>query len=339
MNWRIASLLIVVAFRLYSEENFAAIKEFGVDKGPPIDSGFFFFKGKYEKPPYVIERRGLDILINDRLVSPGSEWPLFDPAVKEDPGDPPAGSSPLDDAPKGTDPRQGYWPRKTRYLEQKFGNEKAWAMMLELYRKCPRIREASEGKNPGQIQIVDDNGRKVRLLLESFEPAVSREELLDQRNSAMKSYASRLTANDLLDVDHGYELIVPAPHSFKALEILNSTPDYLKKLDALKNAGLIPNPNEHDLLLIREFTPDPAIAERLGRLKEPKDPPPVPRKVPESPKGEESGLEKISEPPASASPRSLGSLPAGMRSWTPWLACGLVMLAAILWLIRRTMTK
>ena len=94
------------------------VTQFGVERSESLSEGFLFREGKYVPSPYVVERRGLTVCVNGIVIYKGHEWPPFDERVEEDPGDPPAGSSPLDPAPAGVDPRNTYWARKARYLRQ-----------------------------------------------------------------------------------------------------------------------------------------------------------------------------------------------------------------------------
>ena len=47
----------------------AAVKQFGVKVGEPIDRSFIFERGRYVEAPYVIERWGLEVYLNDIRVS------------------------------------------------------------------------------------------------------------------------------------------------------------------------------------------------------------------------------------------------------------------------------
>jgi len=123
----------------FCADNEAAIKDFGIARSKPIETGFFFWKYKYIPPPYVFERRGLDVYLNDIQIGKGMEWPPYDYAVKEDPGEPPPGTSPLDPSTQGVDNRDDYWARKYRYIYQHNPRDKANDMIVELYSKCPKI--------------------------------------------------------------------------------------------------------------------------------------------------------------------------------------------------------
>jgi hypothetical protein len=130
-----------------------AVNHFGVDRGSAINRSFLFIGGEYIEPPYVVERRGLSVYINDRLVKPGPEWPPFDWRVDEDPGEPPPDLPPLR-SPPGVDPRNGYWARKLRYLVQHFDQAAAEQKMVETYRKSPFVRDVRPRGDRSSIWVV-----------------------------------------------------------------------------------------------------------------------------------------------------------------------------------------
>ena len=87
---------------------YTAMEDFGVTKGDPVETGFLFMDGRYIDAPYIVERRGVDIYINDLLVERGPEYPPFDYRVDIDPGAPPADLFPTDVQP-GVNARDSYW--------------------------------------------------------------------------------------------------------------------------------------------------------------------------------------------------------------------------------------
>jgi hypothetical protein len=44
------------------------VRRLGVTRGEPLDNGFFFYKGEYVEPPYRIDRRGVEVVVNGRPV-------------------------------------------------------------------------------------------------------------------------------------------------------------------------------------------------------------------------------------------------------------------------------
>jgi hypothetical protein len=101
--------------------NQQAIKEFGVARTGPIETGYFIFAGKYIDAPYFVERRGLDTFINDCLVRRGAVWPR----TATNPGDPPAHA-------EADDP---YWIKRWQWLCGQRGFPEAVKQMADDYRK------------------------------------------------------------------------------------------------------------------------------------------------------------------------------------------------------------
>jgi hypothetical protein len=145
-------------------DNAAAIMVFGIDPGPRLDRGIVFIETSYLPPPYVVERRGLGILINGHLVFAGCEWPPFDPSVDTDPGDPPKGLSPTDE--KQGDRRMGYWNRKARYLITHLDRATACTRMIDTLRSTglyTEVRINAESIDDQIITVVAGDGQKLNL--------------------------------------------------------------------------------------------------------------------------------------------------------------------------------
>jgi hypothetical protein len=64
------------------------LRGLGVTRGEPLDSGFFFYEGEYVEPPYRVDRRGIDVLVNGR---PVYRWSPPTDAHQDEPA--PAGST------------------------------------------------------------------------------------------------------------------------------------------------------------------------------------------------------------------------------------------------------
>jgi len=165
----IVVLLCLLGFSTKSgrsqEANADAVKRFGVNRGDPINKSFLFIGGEYLEPPYVVERRGLAVYINGRLVHPGPEWPGFDWRVDEDPGEAPADLPPLKVRP-GVEPRNGYWARKLRYLFQHFDAVTAERKMVAMYRKSPFVQDVRRDGERSSIWVITfTSGRKSNVSL------------------------------------------------------------------------------------------------------------------------------------------------------------------------------
>jgi hypothetical protein len=132
------------------------LKEFGTKTFPSTSNGILFYDGHYIETPYVIERRGLDIFINNKLVQRGPVWTPEDvrPVVLEDPGDPPPALSPLDC-------KEGdYWCRKWDYLLNKYDSDTARAMIIDCYKNSPMVQNVKLFRNiPSIVTVTGIDGR------------------------------------------------------------------------------------------------------------------------------------------------------------------------------------
>lgn len=247
------------------------LKEFGIDGGEPINEGYFFYEGRYIDAPYVVERRGLDIYINDVLVRKGPDWPPYDERVKEDPGDPPPGSSPLDPTPPGMDPRDTYWSKKSRYVLSHYDQQTAREKMVETYRKCTEFREVIwDGKGPF-LHVIDNTGKKTGIYMGAgmgFGKRPPTKEEVRQRMDRGKAYYENLLRGEvtLFKFKSG-ELGFSGDRSLKAVEILLSDVSDEEKVKAFEEMTSRPGEVWFQQI-VTEFKASPQLAERLKALKE-----------------------------------------------------------------------
>ncbi len=252
-------------------DNAAAIKDFGISKGKPINRGVLFYDCKLVKAPYAVERRGLDIYINGLLVSRSPEWPPYNYAVDKDPGDPPPGSSPLDPTPKREDPRDDYWSRKWRYLASHCEYETAKGMMLELYRGCPRLRQvAVDEEVPFLVLVVDEKGKETTLGLEPLtrwrQKPRTKDEVLADAESGKSYYEELLSVGVLFALVRGEEVIVSGQDARRIVKILLSEADAKEKLQQLEKEDLTQGSAQFDKI-IGHFKASPDLLEKLDSPK------------------------------------------------------------------------
>ncbi len=270
------ALVAVMPFGLLSTyvlagDNAAAIKEFGIAKGEPIDKGFFFWNYEYVEAPYVVERRGLDIYINDHLVSPGPEWPPYDETVDEDPGEPPPGSSPFDATPPGVDYRDTYWVRKWRYLHQHHDFETAKRKLIGLYRECGAFRNVTPDKEfPHRVVVVEKSGETTGIKLMPTPKAAypDKQSLLAARKKKQLYYEIRVRSNGLMSVrEKGGETIVGGALALRAIGILLSEVSDQEKIEDLEKMYVLSRWRKKDRQLVTKFKPTLALIERFNRMK------------------------------------------------------------------------
>jgi hypothetical protein len=225
------------------------VKEFGIKKSKPINQGFFFYEGKYIDAPYIVERRGLDVYINDIRVRKGPEWPPYDYAVEQDPGEPPPGSSPFDPPPPGVDPRDNYWSNKWGYLRTHYDLKTAQDKMIDTYRKCPDFVEVRWEEEGSLVALIDESGKK---------------HFIDLRPPTRRLKPPSVA---IFRFEKGGELGFSGEDAVKALEILLSEATADEKVRAFEEMTSKPG-----LLwfqqMVTGFKANPQLADRLKALKE-----------------------------------------------------------------------
>ena len=271
---KFVGVLALLALAGFAYADTSAVDEFGVATSEPIEGSAFFSAGKYIEPPYVVERRGLEIYINDILVDPGPEWPIYDFAVPTDPGDPPPGSSPFDTYPPGTDLRDVYWSKKWRYLYSHYDHETAKQMMCDTYRSGSGVRDVS-GSDLGEdiIRVTGESGRDdlVSLSLTGGGFAINppkKEDLLRRMERKMAHQERRLRGTRAFFKKGGRSIIVGGERAIRAVEILLSDATDAEKIKALEEAGVLAPSDESARWIVTDFEASPQLAEQLERMKD-----------------------------------------------------------------------
>jgi len=270
-GWFVLVVLLSAAV-LYAAED--AVTALGITKGEAIDKSFFFMEGKYVKAPYVVERRGVDIYINDMLVSKGQEWPPYDYRVSEDPGEPPAGTAPGDPVPAGVDGRNTYWALKTRYVFQHYDEPTARKIMVELYRKCSTLTSVDwDPENPDHVTVTGESGVPLRLQLSvrlsHTQAPPGKEDVLRSVESHREFYEDMLNNGTvcLIQSAGNPEVMLFGDSALKMVEILLSSATGEQKLKMLlaKDVSL---PDAVARNLVQTFTMDDQLVDRYRSAKE-----------------------------------------------------------------------
>ena len=219
-----------------------AIKDFGINHGEPINKGFLFYEGRYIEAPYVVERRGLEIYINDVLMLEGCEWPRYDLRIDKDPGDPPAGVEKPWERPASGDVRDNYWSRKWRYLEQHFDRKTALQKMKEAYAKSDIFTDVRSGGREGWFILTDLQGKEKgvfyhdpKSLFGGGRP-LSREKLLMYYEETKQFYETMLKRDIMLLKLRGGEKYVTGKRADDMIRILlgkGSPEEKIKKLESI----------------------------------------------------------------------------------------------------------
>lgn len=246
------------------------VKEFGSERGEPIDSGFFFHNCRYVEGPYVVERRGLATYINGIKIIDNLEWPPFDETVDEDPGAPPTGASPTDPLPAGVDWRNGHWSRKWRYLRQHHRFDVAFGKMAETFRACKQLRSVRVDGARCAITVVDRSGRRLPMRYSGcYHPLpLKRGEVLARAEYQKHQCEESLRARCFIGFNSGFaseiggdDVVLPM------MAVLNSDRTVDEKVEAMNQIRFLEVRDEQSLRTIRQFTHSRELAEKIKRMR------------------------------------------------------------------------
>lgn len=246
--------------------------DLGTNRGTPIETGFFFYHGKYIEAPYVVERRGGALYINDILLYQSREWPPYDETVNTDPGDPPKGFGPLDPIPKGVDPRDTYWARKWRYLVQHYDNpDTVRALMFAAYKNSDRVKDAKRDDELTECIRVTDVTGKTTLMDGHVHPSEpwTRERIIGERERQKSRLEGVLKHGGALMPFSSCEIELDGgPDKMIALlDVLLSSATREEKAKALAGPGVFVSIRKVVDELLDNFQSGSQIAERYNALK------------------------------------------------------------------------
>ena len=245
--------------------------DFGTSKSEPIDSGFFFYGGKYIDAPYIVARRGLEVYINDILVRRGPISELYDYSVDTDPGEPPQGTSPFDPAPEGADRRDNYYSKKWRYLYTHNDYETAKKMMFEIYKKCTELDDVHWSAS-STINVVNKKTGMVigiSLGLQNGGAALkqpNKNDLIEKMEKIKKSYEKLLQDNLTSFEIEGFSATSGGSQALEAIKILLYDINDSEKFKILDEKGLIPGCKEELPWIVTDFEASSQLKERIESL-------------------------------------------------------------------------
>ena len=285
-------LLCLFCVGAMAGEKVDMVKEFGTSRSGEIHTGYVFIDHRYVEGPYVVERRGLEIYINGHKVRKAPPWPPYDYSVKEDPGDPPEGSSPLDTTRKGQDSRDRYWSRKWRYLVTHHEFDEALSKMLDVYRKCPRVRKMVQDKDyRSEIHLEDDTGKKRIVTLDraalSLPP--TKKEMLTGFGVSKSLFVDLLENGGLLALVPGQDAMANRREAGRVIGILLSDTSREEKNKELAKGDMVRSTSQFEKI-VDEFKPTPELLERFNRPMPEREP----RKTEPAEPDEEGALDQVS---------------------------------------------
>ena len=165
-------------------EQLLRIDEFGTGKTLVVETGFLFYGGQYIEAPYSIQRKGLGIFINGRLLRRPPKWPIEDYNIDKNPEIPTGITSETswyDEA------IQRYLKQKQAYLQKRYNHTQVTDTMATIISGFPFVTNSRrDPQDPYILHITTTEGLEIpRLLisLESFEAPPTRQEIISSINT------------------------------------------------------------------------------------------------------------------------------------------------------------
>lgn len=275
-------ICFLVSLVLAVSNSYGAIIQEKPIENEPIDSGFFFWDGKYIEAPYRIESRDLLVFINGFQVT---QYPYIRPSliVTEDPGIPPGVTreTGLDGLDKiKWEGRIPHTSAKLAYLWKKYSKEEARERMIDYYRSLPCIKEAVRVEGyKGIVRLTDyhGNSRNVGFDIDerSLQPPPTEEELQELINKRAAMYKERFREGDcLLFFKKGAELSITGRDTVNILRemreiLLDDTKDSSAKINELLTLDFIlPDNSELAEQVVLNFAPNERFDEHLKALEQ-----------------------------------------------------------------------
>jgi len=252
------------------EENAQAVRDLGVTKGEPIETGFVFWENRFIEGPYVVERRGLDILVNGTCVRRGPQYPPYEYAVEKDPGEPPPGSSPIGDSPE-SDPRDNYWSRKWRYLLGRFGHTEAQKQILVLCRRSPDCLAIypDPGGRPNMFVFETKSAEKEKVKFHGGRARMKLDSNLVGTNCEDRRFAveNDLNMGRLLLWWPGLEVSLDPRTAMVLMGVLVSDRPQDQKLAELRSANFFTTQDRDLPRIVAAFQPTDAIRKKVDQAR------------------------------------------------------------------------
>ncbi|MCF7954653.1 MAG: hypothetical protein K9M75_02510 [Phycisphaerae bacterium] len=270
--------MIVISILLFSVNVYSArndIEKYGSVKGEPIDGGFFFYDNDYIEAPYVVERRGLEIFVNDIYV--GFVPESHDWRIMTDPGDPPAGTKPPTTFPwPGTKDYDKYWGHKYRYIRAKNNRKEAKQQFLDIIRKLPSVASIEMDPSAANQRIIHfESGQTQTISLSSanytdrpFPPVMSKDELIKMAEMNRELYERKFQRiSGYIGHSGGGCIEMGSGSAIKMIEIFISNESPNERMKAIsKHYG--PNfAGEPFISQLKSMRFSPQLVERFKRIR------------------------------------------------------------------------
>jgi hypothetical protein len=253
-----------------------SIELFGTIKSQPISRGMVIFNNKCIPTPYVIERKGFSIYINNVCVEK-NVW--YAEEQVEDPGDPPEAYNPVSavDNPE----HRKYSVKKLKYLNKKHPPEEAKKRMVDVFRKSRWVHkiecvdeqgqliELKDQIVPDEIYVTDTKGdsKYIRIGNSMSPPHLQKKLAADYANSKYDRFISTLNRNALLYFDKRQdEIILEDRIALGVLDILRSSISSNEKFKSIKSLDVFYN-DDHAKEIISDLKIDESLLLEIANMR------------------------------------------------------------------------
>jgi hypothetical protein len=254
-------------------EKLLMVDEYGTMSGTPVNRGFIFIGGQYIETPYRVERRGLGVFINNKMIGVplwvpdkifsgdiDPQWPkeinsetCFDDEVVKD-----------------------YLAQKQAYLHKHKTREEEAVAMAQVFKSLPCIIKALVDENePHTIHIETNDGISFSAGLISLGDRgvkYDKESVTERVDSERKNYQERLEKGDCYMLWGKSGKISFSAGSInetlpKMADIVNANISKSQKISEMRQAGI--NMADEELAqLIANFPISLQLHLRIEKLKE-----------------------------------------------------------------------
>lgn len=253
------------------------VEEFGNTSGKDVNDGFVFIDGQYIQAPYKVNRKGLGLFINGVMIAVPCHWEVPKTVkalvVTEDPERPLS----IHKYSSRYDPDiREYLGKKKVYYVQKYGKDATIAHMQKTYEQLPCVQSSHIDSNDPQLLVVKwygDTENAVRL----FPPdgrslgQLTKSDMLKRLEQERETLEKRLAMGDYYFFFTEGSKITGGKESAremlpKAVNIFESNNSIDKKINDLKEIGFPIVQTKKFETMLKEFSVQPQLHQRLNAL-------------------------------------------------------------------------
>jgi len=257
----------------FSDNHGLEEQKFGVTKGEPVDKGFVFIDGKYVDAPYVVERRGLALFVNEVMIQMPAVY--VDDTGEIAPTDPTIPQSITRKTSAHDSAFQEYYHKKALFLARDHSPKEASALMRQALGSLPCVKRLQDDStDPESTMVTFQNGETQRIkltLLSGRRVRMDRDTVLRNLELQRQNYQQRLQKGDSfffasgggrISFSHGKTREILA----NLIQILRSNKSQDAKFAELRSRGLPMVSKDNFGSLVTNFHASSQLDERVRAL-------------------------------------------------------------------------